>query len=121
MSAEYWNDFLGSDTPPGHWNRLAEEISDRDKHTLDQDVQLYFVLNAAEHDTSIALWEGKRAYDYIRPVSAIHNLFQGKTIQAWGGPGKGTVSMDGGSGNRTSPHRRIPNSLPAIAATAIRR
>ena len=29
MSAEYWDDAVGSETLPGHWNRLAEEISNR--------------------------------------------------------------------------------------------
>jgi len=112
MSAEYWNDFVGSDTPPGHWNRLAEEISDRDRNTLDRDVQLYFVLNAALHDASVAMWEGKRFYTYIRPISAIHYLFQGQTIQAWGGAGKGTVSMDAGTWQSyipTPPHGEFPS------------
>ncbi|MEO8663512.1 MAG: vanadium-dependent haloperoxidase [Bryobacteraceae bacterium] len=112
VSAEYWNDFVGSDTPPGHWNRIAEDISDRDKNSLDRDVQLYFVLNAAEHDTSVALWEAKRKYDYIRPLSAIHHLFQGQTIQAWGGQGKGTISMDGSQFLAyipTPPHPEFPS------------
>jgi hypothetical protein len=37
----------------------------------------------------------KRAYDSVRPVTAIPFLFQGKKIRAWGGPGKGTIEMDG--------------------------
>ena len=38
----------------------------------------------------------KRAYDSaVRPITAIPFLFRGKTIRAWGGPGKGTVEMDG--------------------------
>ncbi len=61
MSAEYWDDFAGTDTPPGHWNRLAEEISQRDQHDLDQDVKMFFALNAAEHDTSVSVWEAKRS------------------------------------------------------------
>ena len=31
----------------------------------------------------------------IRPLTAIPFLFQGQQIQAWGGPFKGTVTMDG--------------------------
>jgi hypothetical protein len=31
----------------------------------------------------------------VRPVTAIPFLFRGKAIRAWGGPGKGTVEMDG--------------------------
>ena len=112
MSAEYWNDFAGSDTPPGHWNRLAEELSERDQNSLDRDVQMYFVLNAALHDASVAMWEAKRTYDYIRPVSAIRYFYQGKTVQGWGGPGQGTVSLDGAtwlSFIPTPPHPEYPS------------
>lgn len=98
VDAEYWNDAEGaSETAPGHWNRIAETLSDRDQNSLDRDVQMYFLVNAALHDASIAVWEAKRYYDYIRPVSAIHFYLQGQQIQAWGGPGQGTVSMDGGT------------------------
>jgi len=46
-------------------------------------------------DAGIAAWDTKRAYDSVRPVTAIPLLFKGKKISAWGGPGKGTVEMDG--------------------------
>jgi hypothetical protein len=36
----------------------------------------------------------KRTYDSVRPATAIPLLFKGKTIRAWGGPGKSTVEMD---------------------------
>ena len=32
---EYWADPTGSQTPPGHWSRICEFISQRDNHTLD--------------------------------------------------------------------------------------
>jgi REP element-mobilizing transposase RayT len=57
--------------------------------------KMFFVLSNAIFDASIAAWETKRAFDSIRPVTAIPFLFRGKTIRAWGGPGKGTVEMDG--------------------------
>ncbi|MFN7934614.1 MAG: vanadium-dependent haloperoxidase [Bryobacteraceae bacterium] len=121
MSAEYWDDFAGTDTPPGHWNRLAEEISERDFNELDVDVKLYFVLNAAEHDVAVAVWEAKRVYDYIRPVSAIHNLYAGKVIKGWGGPGKGTIDMDGSQWTpyiATPPHPEFPSGHSAFSNAA---
>jgi hypothetical protein len=128
MSGEYWNDATGtSETPPGHWNRIAEDLSNRDKNSLDRDVQLYFVLNAVLHDTSVALWEAKRFYDYIRPVSAIHYFYQGQTIQGWGGPGMGTVSLDGSAWLTwigTPPHPEYPSGHSAYsngAADVLRR
>jgi hypothetical protein len=56
---------------------------------------MFFALTNAMFDAGIAAWDAMRAYDSIRPVSAIPLLYRGKTIEAWGGPGRGTVDMDG--------------------------
>ncbi|HRQ40028.1 MAG TPA: vanadium-dependent haloperoxidase [Chloroflexota bacterium] len=93
--AEYWADGPRSETPPGHWNALAHGISFRDKHGIDEDVKLYFVLNGALFDGSIAAWEAKRVYDYIRPASAIQHKYAGQMIEAWGGPNQGTQLIPG--------------------------
>jgi len=85
--AEYWADGPGSATPPGHWDIFAQEISRRDGHTIDDDVKMFFILGNALMDSSIAVWDCKRAADSIRPVSAIRFLFGGKPIRAWAGPG----------------------------------
>lgn len=93
--AEYWADGPRSETPPGHWNALAHGLSYRDQHTLDEDVKLFFALNGALLDASIACWDAKRAYDYIRPVSAIRQLYWNETILAWGGPDQGPQEILG--------------------------
>lgn len=93
--AEYWADGPRSETPPGHWNAIAHGISWRDQHTIDQDVKMYFALNGAVFDASIAAWDAKRAYDYIRPASAIGHMYAGQMIEAWGGPNQGTQSIPG--------------------------
>ncbi|MBZ5679352.1 MAG: vanadium-dependent haloperoxidase [Acidobacteriia bacterium] len=95
MIAEYWSDGPNSEQPPGHWALFAQFISARDHHTLDDDVKMFFVLSNAIFDAGIAAWDTKRAYDSVRPVTAIPFLFRGKTIRSWGGPRKGTVAMDG--------------------------
>jgi hypothetical protein len=93
--AEYWSDRPGTDQAPGHWMRLAQWVSERDHHILDDDVKMFFALSNAMFDASIATWDAKRAYDSVRPITAIPFLFRGKKIRAWGGPGKGTIEMDG--------------------------
>jgi hypothetical protein len=93
--AEYWSDGPGTDQPSGHWLRLAQFVSERDHHSLDDDVKMFFVLSNTMFDASIAAWDAKREYDSVRPVTAIPLLFRGKTIRAWGGPGRGTIQMDG--------------------------
>ena len=95
MIAEYWSDGPRSEQPPGHWALFAQFVSQRDHHTLDDDVKMFFALSNAMFDAGIAAWDAKRAYDSVRPVTAIPLLFRGKTIRSWGGPGKGTVEKDG--------------------------
>lgn len=95
MISEYWSEGPNSEQPPGHWIRFAEYVSARDHHTLDEDVKMFFALSNAMLDASIAAWDAKRAYDSVRPITAINVLYKGKKIRAWGGPGKGTIEMDG--------------------------
>jgi hypothetical protein len=95
MIAEYWSDGPNSEQPPGHWALFAQRVSARDHHMLDDDVKMFFALSNAMLDAGIAAWDAKRIYDSVRPVTAIPVLYKGKTIRSWGGPGKGTVEMDG--------------------------
>jgi PAP2 superfamily len=93
--AEYWADGPGTETPAGHWCLLAREVSARDGHGLDEDVRLFFALTGALLDAGIACWDAKRAYDSVRPVTAIRFLFAGQVVLAWGGPGQGTRRIRG--------------------------
>ena len=93
--AEYWADGPMTVLPPGHFNLFAQYVSLRDGHTLDQDVQLLFVLTNAVFDAGIAAWDAKIHYDYVRPITAIHYLKSGQKIRAWAGPGLGTRVIDG--------------------------
>ncbi|GAC1358591.1 MAG: hypothetical protein NVSMB3_05670 [Acidobacteriaceae bacterium] len=95
MMAEYFADGPHSELPPGHWDLFAQYVSARDHHNVDEDVKLFFALTNAIFDSSIVAWDAKRAFDSVRPATAIPFLFQGRQILAWGGPGRGTVGMDG--------------------------
>jgi len=83
--AEYWADGPSSELPPGHWTLFAEYVSARDHHMLDQDVKMFFALTNAVFDASIAGWDAKRYFDYVRPVTAIQYLFAGQTVESWQG------------------------------------
>jgi Domain of unknown function (DUF6851)/VCPO second helical-bundle domain len=84
--AEYWADGPKSETPPGHWNVIANEVSDspglerriggrgREVDRLEWDVKLYFALNGAVHDAAVAAWGAKRFYDSVRPISMIRYM-----------------------------------------------
>jgi len=81
--AEFWADGPDSETPPGHWNTMANAVTEElggdlriggagdVVDALEWDVKLYLALNAANHDAAIAAWGTKGYYDYIRPISMI--------------------------------------------------
>ncbi len=56
---------------------------------------MFFALNGAMLDASIAGWADKVHYDYVRPITAIRSLFKGVKVKARGGPGKGTQEILG--------------------------
>ena len=93
--AEYWRDGPNSETPPGHWCLFAQYVSNRDHHDTGDDVKMFFALSNALLDASIAAWDAKRAYDSVRPITAIHFLFSGRQVRAWAGPYQGTREIDG--------------------------
>jgi hypothetical protein len=83
--AEYWADGPKSETPPGHWNVIANDVSDAmEEHRiggtgpevdrLEWDVKLYFALNGAVHDAAVAAWGLKGYYDSARPISMIRYI-----------------------------------------------
>ena len=81
--AEFWADGPDSETPPGHWFTIANEVMDHPAFEprwmgegevwdlFDWEVCAYFTLGGALHDAAIAAWSHKGWYDYIRPVSAL--------------------------------------------------
>lgn len=84
--AEFWADGPSSETPPGHWNVIFNEVSDHPKTThrflgqgnalprLKWDVSGYFALNTAVHDAASAAWTLKWQYDGARPITMIRHL-----------------------------------------------
>jgi len=93
VTAEYFADGPSSEFPPGHWALFAQFVSRRDAHSFDDDVKMFFALSNALLDASICAWDAKRVYDSERPGTAIHFLFAGQMITAWGGPFQGTRSI----------------------------
>jgi hypothetical protein len=86
--AEFWADGPQSETPPGHWNTIANQVGDHPAFAkrlggtgpvvddLEWDVKLYFALNGALHDAACAAWGIKRYYDGGRPISFIRFMGQ---------------------------------------------
>lgn len=93
--AEYWADGPDSVLPPGHWAKFAGYVSQRDSHTLDQDIKMFFLMGSAMHDAAVCCWDAKRHYDYVRPITAIRIIYADQEIIGWRGPGKGFGPIKG--------------------------
>ena len=107
--AEFWADGPHSETPPGHWNVLANQVADAPGFArrwngqgapldpLSWDVRAYLALNGAVHDAAIAAWELKRRYTTSRPISLVR----------W-------MAGNGQSSDPAAPRYHV-NGLPLIA------
>jgi hypothetical protein len=83
VMAEFWADGPKSETPPGHWNVLANQVSDSPDFVrrlfgrgpivdpMSWDIHTYLALNGAEHDAALAAWDGKRRTVSSRPIALI--------------------------------------------------
>lgn len=113
---EFMRDGPKSVQQAGHWLIFAQQVSVRDNHTLDEDVKMYFLVEAAAMDAFIAAWDAKMYYDFARPYSLVHDYFEKELIKGWGGPGKGMVSMPGDEWRPYSPDSFLCPPFPAYVS-----
>jgi hypothetical protein len=89
--AEMWADGPKSETPPGHWMKLAHDVTDEKLHRLEPlvpygegeavsllawDTGLGLAVAGATHDAAIAAWELKRDSLGPRPISLVRFMGQ---------------------------------------------
>lgn len=84
--AEYWADGPRSETPPGHWNKIANDITAHPMFArrvrgagapidpLEWDVKVYLAVNGAMHDAAIVAWGTKRRFIASRPITIIRYM-----------------------------------------------
>ncbi|MDP1663143.1 MAG: vanadium-dependent haloperoxidase [Phycisphaerales bacterium] len=118
--SEFWADGPNSETPPGHWNVIANYASDNPLMLkkiggvgpvcprLEWDVKLYLALNGAVHDAAIACWGAKSYYDSVRPISAIRFMCQ-----------KGQSSLPAGPNYHAQGIPLVPGLIEVIAAADV--
>jgi len=111
LIVEYWADGPASELPPGHWGIFAQYISQRDSHTIDQDVKMFFAMHNASFDAGIVAWHYKRLYNSVRPITAVRYIKAGENILAWGGPGRPTEEIPG---EKWTPYNPGSNLTPAF-------
>lgn len=69
--ANYWQDGLGTYTPPGHWNKFAKDNIIEYKENPLRTARVFAYLNMAMMDAGISCWDAKYYYHYPRPIQQI--------------------------------------------------
>jgi hypothetical protein len=108
--------------PPVQWCRIARYIAEKNCFMNGSTIKMFFLLANGLLDASIAAWDAMRFYDYARPCSVIHELFDNKTFEAWGGMCRGAVQMQGENWNPyleiTPPFPEFPSGHSAFSRAA---
>ena len=82
-TVEYWEQGNGTGYPPGQWLAIGQQLIASRQLNLDQAVKLSFSLSQALGDAAIAAWDSKYAFNTVRPITAIRQLYWGQTISDW--------------------------------------
>ena len=69
--ARFWADGSGTDTPPGHWVRIALGLIVRDKLSLPDAARTLAYLGTSQADAFISSWDAKYVYWSGRPIGLI--------------------------------------------------
>ena len=71
LSTPFWADDLGTATPAGHWNVIAQDVIKREGLDVTQSAHLLALINLAAADAGISSWEAKFHYLHWRPETAL--------------------------------------------------
>jgi hypothetical protein len=71
--AKFWNDAIGTNTPSGHWNAIAQTVAQQQGESLVDDARLFAELNVSMADAGIATWNTKYRYNTWRPITVIQS------------------------------------------------
>jgi hypothetical protein len=113
---EFMRDGPRSTGQSGHWLRFAQDVSRRDKHTIDQDVKLYFAIANVASDAFISCWETKRYYDSSRPWTLVRWYYKGQLVKGWAGPEGGFTEMPAEEWRPYSPASFITPPFPGYTS-----
>ena len=113
---EFMRDGPKSVQQAGHWLVLAQELSKKRNHTLDEDVKMYFLNQIVAMDAFIASWDTKMYYDYARPYALVHKYYENKMIKAWKGYDQGWGVIKGNDWRPYSPEIFLCPPFPSYVS-----
>jgi hypothetical protein len=67
----FWADNAGTETPPGHWLRIAAEVATALGLPTIERARLLALVGLGVADAAIVSWDAKYSYNHWRPVTAI--------------------------------------------------
>lgn len=70
-TALFWDDGPGSATPPGHWQEIAQVLSQAHGLSVVENARLFALLGMAVADAAIVSWDNKYFWNQWRPVTGI--------------------------------------------------
>ena len=113
---EFMRDGPRSTGQSGHWLRFAADVSRRDRHTLDQDVKLFFAVANVVFDAFISCWETKRFYDSSRPWTLVRHLYRGQKVRGYLGPCLGVGMVPAEEWHPYSPSTFVTPPFPGYTS-----
>jgi hypothetical protein len=69
--ANWWQDGLGTYTPPGHWNKFATKAIVKNRLNPLRSAKVFAYMNTAIMDAGVSCWDAKYYYHYPRPIQTI--------------------------------------------------
>ena len=69
--ARFWDDGVGTQTPPGHWNEIVQLIAEDQGNSLIENARLFALQGMTVADAAIVAWDNKYHYGHWRPYTGI--------------------------------------------------
>lgn len=70
--AQFWDDGVGTNTPPGHWNEIAQILSAQlGSLTLLDNARMFALQGLTVADAAVVAWENKYHWNHWRPYTGI--------------------------------------------------
>lgn len=69
--ARMWAFGAGSITPPGSWQKVAQQVAATNSMGIDESARMFALVSMSSADAAISAWDCKNEYGLWRPISAI--------------------------------------------------
>ncbi len=114
--ALFWADGAGTETPPGHWNHIAQDVARRSGNTVEQNARLFALLNLAMADAAIYAWDAKYVFNSWRPLTAIRNGDADGNASTAGDPGWNSLLVNPPFPDYVSGHSAFSGAAAIVLA-----